>query len=67
MQEKKISVLMGIYNCGSTLGSALDSLMNQSFKDFKVILCEDGSSDNTLEVATAYSKQYDNIIPYWFT
>ena len=53
----RVSVLMGIYNCGSTLGSALDSLMNQSFKDFKVILCEDGSSDNTLEVASAYSKQ----------
>ncbi len=58
----RVSVLMGIYNCGSTLGSALDSLMNQSFKDFKVILCEDGSSDNTLEVASAYSKQYENIV-----
>ena len=58
----RISVIMGIYNCASTLVEALDSLYTQTYQDFKVILCEDGSSDNTYEVAQQYAEQYDNII-----
>lgn len=50
----RISVIMGIYNCASTLEEALDSLMNQTFQDFEVILCDDGSQDNTYSVAKKY-------------
>lgn len=58
----RISVLMGIYNCASTLVEALDSLYAQTYQDFKIILCEDGSTDNTYEVAQQYAKQHDNIV-----
>jgi len=58
----RISVLMGIYNCASTLVEALDSLYAQTYQDFKIILCEDGSSDDTYEVAETYATNYDNII-----
>lgn len=58
----KISVLIGIYNCASTLPEALDSLYAQTYKDFKIILCEDGSSDDTYAVAKAYAEKYDNIV-----
>lgn len=58
----RISVLMGIYNCASTLVEALDSLYSQTFKDFKIILCEDGSSDDTYELAKAYADNHDNIM-----
>ena len=50
----RITVLMAIYNCASTLGEALDSLLNQSYQRFKVILCDDASTDNTYEVAHKY-------------
>jgi glycosyltransferase EpsE len=53
---------MGIYNCASTLVEALDSLYAQTYQDFKIILCEDGSTDNTYEVAKDYAEQHDNII-----
>ena len=53
---------MGIYNCASTLVEALDSLYAQTYQDFKIILCEDGSSDNTYEVARQYAQQHDNIV-----
>lgn len=59
---KRISVLMGIYNCASTLPEALDSLYAQTFQDFKIILCEDGSSDDTYAVANSYAEKHDNII-----
>lgn len=53
---------MGIYNCASTLQEALDSLYAQSYKRFKIILCDDGSTDDTLEVARKNAKAHDNVI-----
>lgn len=47
----RITVIMGIYNCADTLVESLESLEAQTYKKFKVILCDDGSKDNTLEVA----------------
>ena len=58
MPDFRISVIMGIYNCAPTLVEALDSLMAQTYQGFKVILCEDGSTDNTYQVAEDYIKQY---------
>ena len=58
----RISVLMGIYNCASTLPEALDSLYAQTYKDFKIILCDDGSQDNTYEIAKEYTEKHDNIV-----
>lgn len=60
--KPRISVLMGIYNCVTTLPEAIDSLYAQTYKDFKLILCDDGSTDNTYEVAKKYADKYDNIV-----
>lgn len=54
----RISVIMGLYNCETTLIEALESLLNQTFQDFKVIMCDDGSIDNTYKVALSYVKNY---------
>lgn len=54
----RISVIMGIYNCAPTLAEALDSLLAQTCQDFKVIMCDDGSSDNTVEVAQSYVDRF---------
>lgn len=58
----RISVLMGIYNCAPTLVEALDSLYAQTYKDFKIILCDDGSKDNTYKVAEDYASKHSNIV-----
>lgn len=58
----RITVLMGIYNCASTLVEALDSLYAQTYQDFKIVLCEDGSTDDTFNVAKAYAENHENII-----
>ncbi|WP_017380772.1 glycosyltransferase [Paenisporosarcina sp. TG-14] len=54
MINPKITVIMGIYNCETTLEESLDSLLNQTFQDFEVIMCDDGSKDNTYEVAKRF-------------
>lgn len=58
----KISVIMGIYNCASTLQEALDSLYAQTFQDFEIILCDDGSSDNTYKIAIDNAQKHENIV-----
>lgn len=62
MSKYRVSVLIGIYNCASTLDEALESLYNQTFQDFKIILCDDGSSDNTYEVAKKHLINHGNIV-----
>ena len=58
----RISVLMGIYNCASTLQEALDSLYAQTYQDFQIIMCEDGSTDSTYDIAIENQKKHSNII-----
>lgn len=58
----KISVIIGIYNCESTLQEALDSLYAQTFQDFEIVLCDDGSKDNTYAIAFENQSKHDNII-----
>jgi glycosyltransferase EpsE len=58
----RISVLMGIYNCAQTLQEALDSLYIQSYKDFKIILCDDGSNDDTLKIAEENARSHENVV-----
>ncbi len=54
----RISVIMGIYNCAPTLREALDSLLGQTYQDFKVIMCNDGSTDETPTIAQDYVCRY---------
>ncbi len=56
-----ISVLMGIYNCASTLSEAVSSISAQTCTDWELIMCDDGSYDNTLEVATALAAEDSRI------
>lgn len=60
--KNRITVLIGIYNCASTLPEALNSLLAQTYKEYKVVMCDDGSQDETYEVAKRYADKYDNFI-----
>ena len=58
----KLSVITGIYNCENTLKDAIDSILNQSFSDWELVLCDDGSSDNTYTIAEEYRNNYPDKI-----
>ena len=49
---------MGIYNCAKTLPKAIESILTQTYSDWELIMCNDGSNDNTYEVAQKYAERY---------
>ena len=63
MAHKQIvSIIMGIYNCQDTLAKAIDSIIAQTYADWELVMCDDGSKDRTYEIAEAYQKQYPDKI-----
>ena len=51
------TVFIPTYNRAYTLNRCLDSLINQSFKDFEVVVVDDGSTDNTQKIINKYQHQ----------
>lgn len=60
--NEKVSVIMGIYNCEETLSRAIDSIVNQTYTNWELIMCDDASTDNTYSIAKEYEKKYPNKI-----
>lgn len=58
----KVSVLMGIYNCAETLPQAVAAIQNQTYSNWELILCDDGSVDNTYEVAQSIAAKDERIL-----
>lgn len=59
-----VSIIIPAYNCAPYLGETLDSVLRQTYTDWECIVVDDGSSDNTFEVAELYSCKYSNIKCY---
>lgn len=62
-KDKKpiISVIIPVYNTEKYLGTCLDSVAQQTFRDIEIILINDGSTDNSLQIAYRYAEQDDRI------
>ena len=50
----KVSVLIPFYNSAAFLGPCIESVLQQTYKDFELILLNDGSTDNSEQIAEAY-------------
>ena len=50
----KVSIGIPIYNVGRYLRECLNSIMNQTFKDFEVIMVDDGSTDDSFMICQEY-------------
>ncbi len=56
-----ISVIIPVYNSEKFLKKCIDSIINQSFSDYEVILVDDGSNDNSGLICDWYQSRYSNI------
>lgn len=52
-----VSIVMGIYNCEYTLCAAVNCIVEQTYKNWELIICDDASTDNTYAVAFELAKK----------
>lgn len=57
----KYSFIVPVYNTSKYLKKCLDSLVKQTFKDFEIIIVNDGSTDNSSNIISKYQDTYKNI------
>lgn len=58
----KISIIIPVYNNAKELGECLDSLKNQTFKDYEVIIVDDGSTDDLNSVLKAHEGEIKAVL-----
>ena len=57
-----VSVIIPTFNRASWLSGTIDSVFNQTFKNFELLVVDDGSTDNTREIVTSFGEQ----VKYFF-
>lgn len=50
-----VSVCMSIYNASQFLKACIESILCQTFKDFELLIVDDGSTDNSRDIVRAYN------------
>lgn len=63
-QQPVVSILIPCYNAAAFLPQCLDSIVNQTYQHLQVVVVDDGSEDNTLEIALQYAGKYPYIEVY---
>ena len=56
-----IDILLATYNGEKYVRSQLDSILNQTEKNFRILIRDDGSTDNTIQILREYESKYSNI------
>ena len=57
-----ISMIMPVYNSEDYLASAIQCVLNQTMKDFELILVDDGSTDKSGEICDSFAKRDSRIV-----
>lgn len=60
--EPSISVVMSVYNGEKYLSESIESILNQTFRDFEFIIIDDGSTDNSLKIIEDYQQKDNRVV-----
>jgi glycosyltransferase involved in cell wall biosynthesis len=61
-----VSITILVYQHGEFLEECIDSILNQTYKNIEIIICDDGSKDNSQEIIKRYAALHSNIKPILF-
>lgn len=59
-----VSIIVPIYNAEKYISACIESALKQTYKNIELVLVNDGSPDNSLQIAESYAKENKNIILY---
>ena len=62
----RVSVIVPCYNTGKYLRQALDSVLAQTYTDWEVIMIDDGSTDNSAQIAAEARAQFGSRLKYFY-
>ena len=57
----KFSVIIPLYNGAKYITAALNSVASQTFRDFEIVICDDGSTDNSADIVKEYSGSHPEL------
>lgn len=60
-----VSIIIPVFNAENYLKNCIDSIFNQDYKDFEIILIDDGSTDKSNEIAISFASEKDNVSYYY--
>ena len=58
---KKVTLIIPVYNAELYIERCINSILSNTYKDYDLLLINDGSSDDSLKIMEKYEKEYDNI------
>lgn len=58
----KVTIIVPVYNSEKYIGRCLESILNQTYSDFELLVVNDGSKDNSLKIIKEYENKYPNRI-----
>lgn len=56
-RNPKVSVIMPVYNVDRYVGRAIESLQNQTMRDFELLIVDDGSTDRSGDIADRFAER----------
>lgn len=62
--KPRLSIICAVYNAEEYLAACIESIINQSYRDWELILINDGSKDSSLEICYRYAEQDDRLRVY---
>jgi glycosyltransferase involved in cell wall biosynthesis len=62
LDKPRVTVLMPAYNAAKYIGEAIASVLNQTFADFELLIVNDGSTDNTIDIIRGFEDSRIRVI-----
>lgn len=57
MEENKVSIIIPVYNAEKFIGKTIESVLNQTYKNWEILIFNDKSKDNSLKIIKKYSEK----------
>lgn len=58
LHSPKVSVIMGVYNCEKTVSISIESILNQTYDNWELIICDDNSTDGSYNICVAFKNKH---------